>query len=225
MNKLRVGSVALLAALVPLILLGVVSEPAQAVATISNSDFPSTRVVKDVIGENGRLYVYSGGFATLGGKPHDCRSDKQMLRYRAVRARSYSGTGGGSVYPGAEIVILRYASSDSARDAVNRNASYPRRCPKVTEWVCNQCDGISTSWRTRVSAARVGRQSVAWKFRQVDNFKSTGYAVVARQGATVVRVTVSHTRNVFANNGWVYPRLMKKQVALQLARRALTSAT
>jgi hypothetical protein len=40
-----------------------------------------------------------------------------------------------------------------------------------------------------------------------------------------VRVTVQRTRDPFGKDGWVYPRLMKKQEPLRLARRVLSSAT
>ncbi len=208
--------------------LGVALMPAPAVATISKSDFPPKSVVKSVIGGKSAWRAYPGDIATLGGKPRRCRSDKQMLKFDEVKSKLFSGKERGapkSVFASAEIAILKYATVGSARDAVKRNGTYPKRCGKVTEWVCNECDGISTTRRTRVSAAPVGSQSVVWKFRRIDNFKSNGYAVVARKGSTVVRVTVSRTRDVSANNGWVYPKLIQKPVAVKLARTALSDAT
>lgn len=208
--------------------LAVAMAPAPALATITKSDFPSKSDVKTVFAGKGRWFSYRGDIATLGGRPAECRSDDQLLNFDEVKARYYSGRERGaprSVSANAEIAVLKYATVGSARDAVKRNRSYPRRCPKVTEWVCDQCDGISTIWRTKVSAKKVGRQSVVWKFRRIDNLKSNGYTVVARRGSTVVRVTASRTRDVAAKNGWVYPKLIKKRVAVKLARTALREAT
>ncbi|QIX27179.1 hypothetical protein ncot_11645 [Nocardioides sp. JQ2195] len=202
--------------------------PAHSLGTIVKSDFLAKRTVKASMNGVGEWRAYRGSFKTVGGKPRDCRSDEQMLDYDEARSKSYHGRESGlprSVWSGAEIVILRYADADSARRAVRRNGSYPRRCPKVTEWVCTECDGIWTTWRTKVPAVTVGAQSVAWKFREVGNFKSNGHAVVARRGSTVVRVTVTRTRDVTMKDGWVYPQLVRKRVVTRLARKALNKST
>jgi hypothetical protein len=111
----------------------------------------------------------------------------------------------------------------AARKAVRRNASYPQRCPKVVEWVCTQCDGIWTTWRTRVPAARVGAQSVAWRFRELSNAKAKGHTIVARRGTTVVRVTVGRAR--YPGDGpFTYPERIAKKKVVALARIALRTA-
>lgn len=210
------------------VLLGLSSQPAHALGTITKSDFPAKTVVKSSMNGKGHWSSSRGRFATLGGKPGDCRSDKQMLSFDRAKSRFFYGREKGmprSIWSNAEIVVLRYPDTKSARRAVKRNASYPRRCPKVTEWVCNDCDGIWTTWRTRTLAAKVGRQSVVWRFREIGNFKSNGYTVVSRRGSTIVRVTVGRTRDVSARNGWVYPKLIKKREALRVARKALNRAT
>lgn len=221
-TRARIALVAVVA------LLGVVLEPAPSGATIPLSAFPSKAVVKQTMDGTGHWRTSPGDLTKLGARPRDCRSDQQMLAYDDVRVRWYSGREMGmprSVYTSAEIAVLTYADDAAARHAVQRNASYPRRCPRVVEWVCTDCDGIDTTWRTRTPAARVGSQSVAWRFRQVGNLKSNGYAVVARDGATVVRVTGMRTRDVFVDGGQHYPRLMDKGVVLGLARTALRTAT
>jgi hypothetical protein len=208
--------------------LGIAGLPALAVATITASDFPAKSEVKAAVGGKGVWAAFPADITTLGSKPRGCRSDKQLLDFDEVKAKAFFGRESGTPRPvrsGAEIVILRYATVASARDAVKRNGSYPQRCAKVTEWVCTDCDGISTTWRTRVAAREVGRQSVAWRFRRIDNSKSNGYTVVARRGSTVVRVTVSRTRDVPVTGEWVYPQRIKKRVAVRLARLALRSAT
>ena len=202
--------------------------PAPSVASIPASAFPSKAVVKSVLDGKGHWRVSPGDLEKLGAKPRGCRSDKQMLAYDDARVRWYAGREVGmprSVFTSAEIAVLTYADDAAARAAVQRNASYPRRCPKVVEWVCTDCDGIDTTWRTRTPAARVGDQSVAWRFRQFGNLKSNGWAVVARDGATVVRVRTLRTRDVFAGGRHGYPRLMDKKVAVRLARTALSTAT
>ena len=60
-----------------------------------------------------------------------------------------------SVFTSAEIAVLTYADDAAARAAGPAQRVVPRRCPKVVEWVCTDCDGIDTTWRTRTPAARV----------------------------------------------------------------------
>lgn len=226
----RNAAVVLMASLTCLVLsLVPLSGPAgassSATAPILVGDFPTVSTVKTVFNGKGTWRAHRGDMTTLGSRPSGCRSDQQMLAFDRNRAIWYSGVERGlpaSIYSGAEIVVLRYASVGAARDAIARNASYPSRCPKVTEWVCEECDGISDTWRTRVSMAQAGDQSVAWRFREVGNLKSSGYTIVARRGATVVRVTLERTSTRYLAAG--YPSLMSKQMALRLARIAVSRA-
>ena len=72
----------------------------------------------------------------------------------------------------ASVEVFRYATVRAAKRAVARNGSYPQRCPRVVEWVCTQCDGVWTTWRSRVAVPRVGQQRVAWRYREVGNARS-----------------------------------------------------
>jgi hypothetical protein len=150
-----------------------------------------------------------------------------MLDFREDRGRGYYSPPAGpsdDVGALAKVDVYRYDSVRAARQAVSQNASYPQRCPKVTEWVCTQCDGIWTTWRTRVPAAQVGAQSVAWRFRELSNAKAKGYTIVARRGTTVVRVTVGRSR--YPGDGpFTYPERIAKKKAVALARIALRTAS
>ncbi|MEZ0578731.1 hypothetical protein [Nocardioides sp. MH1] len=208
-------------------LLGGVLALAPATATIDGSDLPAKTAVRSALDGTGRWWASTGRVTrTIGGRPRQCRSDRQMLSYEEAKQRGYFGRERGlprSVTAVVEIAVFHYASVDGAREAVERNVSYPRRCPRVTEWTCTDCDGISTTRRERVRARRVGEQSVAWTYRQVDNLKGSGYAVVARKGSVVIRAEVGRIRDPFPR--FVYPPLIKKAEALAIARLALRQAT
>ena len=201
--------------------------PPSVAADIPFSAFPTKAAIRSELHGRGPWFSATSTFTrTLGSRPRGCRSDKQMLDFQEDRLRFYSGRQAGlpnSVYASAAIAVFVYANVADARAAITRNASYPERCPKVTEWVCTECDGISTTWRTRVAARRVGQQSIAWRYRSEDNFKHNGYAIVARRGTLVVRVEVGRSRDPFS--GWVYPPLIKKTKALRIARMAVQTAT
>ncbi|WP_134768220.1 hypothetical protein [Nocardioides sp. 1609] len=206
------------------VLPGAVGAAASPTARAAPTGLPAAPEVKAAVGGQGAWRVYPGDIAALGSRPAGCRSDEQMLAYRGVQARWYSGRERGvprAVHTGAEIAVLRYADAAAARAAVRNNESYPRRCPRVTEWVCEECDGISTTRRTRVPVARLGDQSVAWSLRAVGNAKSAGYTVVARRGRSVVRVTLTRTRDMVADAPWRYPRSMPKREVVRLARVTL----
>jgi hypothetical protein len=197
-------------------------------AVIPLTAFPTKVQVKSELNGEGRWMssVY-GDTTALGARPGACRSDKQMLDFTEDRGRVYRGAQKGlpdGVDAFAKIDIYRYASRADARAAVARNATYPERCPRVVEWVCTDCDGIWTTWRTGVTAPRVGQQSTAWSFRELANGKASGYTVVARQGGTVVRVSVGRDR--FPGVGpFTYPALIAKSKAISVARLALSTAT
>lgn len=213
----------LVLSLVPLS--GATGASSSATAPILLGDFPTVSTVKTVFNGKGTWRAYRGDMTTLGSRPAGCQSDQQMLAFDRDREVLYGGVERGlpaSIYSGAEIVVLRYTSVGAARDAIARNASYPQRCPNVTEWVCEDCDGISDTWRTRVAMAQAGDQSVAWRFREVGNLKSSGYTIVARRGATVVRVTLERTSSNYSAAG--YPSLMSKHVVHRLTRIALSRA-
>lgn len=210
--------------LVGVLLVAVAAAPA---ASAAPAPLPSARVVKGVVGGVGPWHAYPSDISALGARPRGCRSDRQLLDPQSVRAKSYAGREGGQprrIFSGAEIVVLGYADEAAARAAFANVATYPRRCPKVVEWVCTECDGISTTWRTRVPVARVRDQSVAWRLRDVGNLRSSGYAVVARYGASLVRVTVTRTRDIFGPHPERYPRPMPERKAVRLARLALGGA-
>ncbi|MGB7979235.1 MAG: hypothetical protein WCF36_00390 [Candidatus Nanopelagicales bacterium] len=222
-GRLRLALVALAVAV-----LGLVSVAPPAGAAIDRSDLPTRSTVKTVLDGVGpwRGYTY-GDTRALGARPGSCRSDLQMGAFRADRGRGYYGSAAGSpadVGTLAKVDVYRYASVRAAKRALTRNASYPDRCPRVVEWVCTQCDGVWTTWRTRVPAARVGAQSVAWRFREISNAKANGYTILARRGATVVRVTVGRER--YPDDGpFTYPERISKKKAISLARIALRTAT
>lgn len=198
-----------------------------AAAASAPTDFPTKAQVKQTVGGKGAWTSYPFSVKSLGSKPQACRSDRQMLSPSMVRARSYHGPVLGmpqSITSNAQIAVFRYPSVAEARAVVVNNASYPIRCPKVVEWVCTQCDGVWTTWRTKVRAPKVGAQRTAWRFREVGNFKSNGYAMVARRGTTVVRVSVSRTRDVWGPQGWTYPPLVPKRTMVRLTRQALAAA-
>lgn len=207
---------------------GVVGSAVPAQAVISRSDLPSKPVVKSLLNGTGRWYgaTYEDTRA-LGARPAGCRSDLQMGRFREDRGRRYGGQQVG-LPPGlvadARVEVFRYASVRAATRAVVRNGTYPQRCPRVVEWVCTQCDGVWTTWRSRVAVRAVGQQSVAWRFREIGNPKSTGFTVVARDGATVVKVSVRRDRYP-GEGAFVYPKPIPKKKAVQLARIALRTAT
>jgi hypothetical protein len=196
-------------------------------ASIDRSDLPTKATVKLALDEGGRWTASTyGNTRALGATPAGCRSDLQMRDFREDRGRGYYGI---PVEPSddvgalAKVDVYRYDSVRAARQAVRRNASYPQRCPKVVEWVCTQCDGIWTTWRTRVPAAQVGAQSVAWRFRELSNARATGYTIVARSATTVVRVTVGRAR--YPGDGpFTYPERIAKKKAVSLARIALRTA-
>ena len=208
--------------------LGAVSIAPPASAVIDRSDLPTKSTVKLTLRESGRWSAVTyGNTRALGARPRNCRSDQQMLAFREDRGRGYYGPPAGpsdNVGALAKVDVYRYDSVRTAKRAVKRNASYPDRCPKVVEWVCTQCDGIWTTWRTRVPAARVGKQSVAWRFRELSNAKAKGYTIVARKGTTVVRVTVGRSRYP-GDSPFTYPERISKKKSVNLARIALRTAT
>ena len=210
------------------VVLGAVSIAPPASAVIDRSDLPTKSTVKLVLEEGGRWSAYTyGNTRAVGARPGNCRSDKQMLAFREDRGRGYYGPPAGpsdDVGALAKVDVFRYDSVRTAKRAVTRNASYPDRCPKVVEWVCTQCDGVWTTWRARVPAARVGKQSVAWRFRELSNAKAKGYTIVARKGTTVVRVTVGRSRYP-GDSPFTYPERISKKKAVKLARIALRTAT
>lgn len=192
------------------------------------SKLPSKAAVKKVMNGRGAWHRTAGSIDVVGSKPRSCNTQELMANPRDVRVRDYSGQEQGlprTIWSHTNAAVLRYPDVASARRAVANTASYARRCPKVTEWVCNECDGVWTTWRTRVRAPKVGAQRVIWRFREQGNFKSNGYTVVARRGATVVRVTASRTRDVTGPHGWTYPPRIEKKVAVRLAKLTLASAT
>jgi hypothetical protein len=210
------------------VVLGAASVAPPAGAVIHRSDLPTKSTVKSVLKEGGRWSSYTyGNTRAVGARPGSCRSDEQMLSFREDRGRGYYGPPAGpsdDVGALAKVDVYRYNSVRTAKRAVTRNASYPDRCPKVVEWVCTQCDGVWTTWRARVPAARVGAQSVAWRFRELSNAKAKGYTIVARKGTTVVRVTVGRSR--YPGDGpFTYPGRISKKKAVNLARIALRTAT
>ena len=215
--------VAAVAAPLLALLMLVVALPAN--ATIASSDFPPKVAVKERMDGIDRWYVAGGG-RPIGASPADCRSDRQMLDPAERRLRGYYGALRGrpeSVLGEVTVEVYRYASSPAAAAAVRNNGTYPDRCPRVREWYCNECDGVSTIWRERVTMPRVGVQSVAWRFRGVDNFKHNGYTVVARRGATVVRVSTGRA-HMPDNGPDTYPQLVSKDRAEGITRLALRAA-
>jgi hypothetical protein len=197
-------------------------------AAIPLTAFPSKAEVKSELNGEGRWRAVTYGDTTaLGSRPRACRSDKQMLDFTQDRGRVYRGAQKGlpdGVEAFAKVDVYQYASRADARAAVARNATYPDRCPRVVEWVCTDCDGIWTTWRTGVTAPRVGQQSTTWSFRELGNGKASGYTVVARKADTVVRVSVGRDR--FPGTGaFTYPVLIAKSKAIGVARLALGTAT
>jgi hypothetical protein len=149
-----------------------------------------------------------------------------MLSFVEDRVRSYSGLQRGlpsSVSGETQVGVFRYESASEAHLAVKRNASYPQRCPKTVEWVCTECDGVWTTWRKRVAAPRLGKESRVWHYRRIGNFKHNGYGVVARRGSLVVRVEVGRFRSPLAGP-FTFPPLISKKDALDVARIALQAA-
>lgn len=202
--------------------------PGSAAAEVPFSSFPTKVEIRSELNGRGSWFSATTPFApVLGSRPRGCRSDKQMLDFDEARVRYYSGRQVNlpdSVLAQVAIAVFTYASVEDATAAVARNRSYPQRCPKVTEWVCTDCDGISTTWRTRVVARRVGQQSVTWRWRSEDNFKHNGYTVVARRGSVVVRVEVGRSRDPFYGP-FDYPPLLRKSKAVRIARMAIRAAT
>lgn len=198
-------------------------------AVIARSDLPRKATVKAVLDEGGRWRAYTyGDTRALGARPSSCRSDLQMLAFREDRGRGYFGPPAGpsdDVGAVARVDVFRYDSVRDAKRAVRRSGSYPDRCPRVVEWVCTDCDGIWTTWRSRVPAARVGEQSVAWRFRELSIAKGKGYTVVAREGTTVVRVSVGRARYPGGDGPFTYPQRIAKRKTVELARIALLTAT
>ena len=210
------------------VVLGAVSVAPPAGAVIDRSDLPTKSTLKLVLEEGGRWSANTyGNTRAVGARPGNCRSDEQMLAFGEDRGRGYYGppAGPSDDFPTlAKVDVFRYDSVRTAKRAVTRNANYPDRCPKVVEWVCTQCDGVWTTWRARVPAAHVGKQSVAWRFRELSNAKAKGYTIVARTGTTVVRVTVGRSRYP-GDSPFTYPERISKKKAVQLARIALRTAT
>jgi hypothetical protein len=198
---------------------------APAAAVIAPSDLPSKARVKNAMDGVGTWNA--GPFPRpIGSRPADCRSDRQMLDPDERRVRGYGGREAGrpaSVYAEVAIEVFRYGSRAEARAAVRSNGTYPERCPRVTEWTCTECDGISTTWRTLVTLPRVGVQSVAWRYRAIDNFKHKGFTYVARRDTTVVRVSSGRAR-MPTGSTLTYPRLISAAKAERVARMALRTA-
>lgn len=234
-DRIRVASVAalpsrlrLLVVAVLVLAVGVVASAVPAQAVISRSDLPSKATVKSELNGTGRWYAGTyGDTRALGARPEGCRSDLQMRNFREDRGRVYSGRQVGlppGVGVSASVDVFRYATVRAAKRAVVRNGSYPQRCPRVVEWVCTQCDGVWTTWRSRVAVPRVGQQRVAWRFREISNGKSAGFTVVARKGTTVVRVTVGRDRYP-GEGAFTYPKPIPKKKVVKVARIALHTAT
>ena len=221
-SRIRVFVVALL-----VLAVGVVASAVPAQAVISRSDLPSKATVKSVLNGTGRWFAGTyGDTRALGSRPSACRSDLQMRNFREDRGRVYSGRQVGlpGVGASASVDVFRYATVRAAKRAVARNGSYPQRCPRVVEWVCTQCDGVWTTWRSRVAVPRVGQQRVAWRYREAGNARSAGFTVVARKGTTVVRVSVGRDRYP-GEGAFTYPKPIPKKKVVKVARIALRTAT
>lgn len=210
-----------------LLAVGVVASAVPAQAVISRSDLPNKATVKTLLNGTGRWFVNTyDDTRALGARPAGCRSDLQMGSFREDRGRRYGGQQAGvppEVRVDARVDVFRYATARAAKRAVARNGSYPERCPRVVEWVCTQCDGVWTTWRSKVAVRAVGEQRVAWRFREIGLPKSAGFTVVAREGTTVVRVSVRRDR-LPGEGAWTYPKPVAKKKAVQLARIALGTA-
>lgn len=191
------------------------------------SHFPTKAEVKEALNGTGRWDRGPFDVAAVGARPAACRSDLQMLNFSSVRARFYRGAEPGmptSTSTSARVAVFSYPDVASASAAVANNATYPQRCHKVVEWVCNDCDGIWTTWRTSVTSKRLGAQSTLVRTRELGNFPAKGWTMLARRGSTVVRVTVDRT-NELVDEEMTHPRRPDRKSVRRLTRAALRAAS
>ena len=166
-------------------------------ADIGRSDFPSAAALEQAVGESedwSRYVSKTDQGGVLGSRPRGCKSDGPFRAAREFRSATYwpnRADPGADVAYTAGITVHRFGSARSAARAVKRARAFVTRCPKSTEWVCTQCDGIYTTWQRPTPLRRVGEQSVALAGRQMGNFGSRFRSVVARDATTVVRVSVA----------------------------------
>ena len=91
----------------------------------------------------------------------------------------------------ASVTLYRFGSSGAAKRALKRVKAHVKGCPKYTEWVCTQCDGIFDVWQQLASVPTIGDGTVAWAGRQMDNFGSRFRKAVVRDGRIVIEARVS----------------------------------
>jgi hypothetical protein len=223
----RAGRRALAAGLVAL-LTAVAVLPAGAV--IPRDAVPSTADVREAMDGTGswmRVVVPPDEGGPIGAKPRRCRSDLPFAAATDERSAYYTGTprrGVDAESAVAQVIVLRFASRGDAADAVRASIRQIRGCDAWTEWVCTQCDGIADLTARPTRLGQVGQQSVAWAGTSFSNGKARQRVVVARSGATVVRVTASYGR--FPGTGpFTWPERPSAATALRLTRVALQAAT
>lgn len=199
-------------------------------ASITRSDFPSAAAVEQAVGQSQGWSRYlskpnQGG--VLGSRPRGCRSDLPFKQEREFRRATYwpnQPDAGATVAYTAGITVHRFSSARAAARAMKRAQTFVKRCPKSTEWVCTQCDGIYTTWQRLTRLRRVGDQSFAVVGRQMENFGSRFRSVVARDGRIVIRADVSTGSTDVDGPRFPTTRPTKAQVRA-VALEALTSAS
>jgi hypothetical protein len=170
------------------------SVPATAGAAITRSDFPSLSYVKTAIGGSGAWGRAFSREGPLGAKPARCRSDLPFSAAREYRSAWYNGPlrSTRSLTGVTSIKVYRFGSASSARRAMAKAEAFVTDCPKSTEWVCTNCDGVWDIRRKLAPARRVGTQSFAWKEVSAGLGVENSRVIAARTGRTVVVVNVGH---------------------------------
>ena len=209
------------------VLLGVlilVEAPLSATAAIPRTEFPSATQVKASMLGKGAWHRSLGeaDAGAVGARPSQCRSEQPFAAATEFRNSFVRGSVGRKRYSGvAQVTVYRFASTQTATDAMSGLPGFLSECARSVEWWCENCDGIATIYRTPAAARRVGEQSVAWNQRSVGMGVANGHAIAARDGSTIVVTVASHLTD--PEHLTAPPRPAWKQ-ADSVARKALVRA-
>lgn len=193
MRRASIGTAALLAGVL------LAAAPPAVYADYSPSDFPSTAEVSDAIGRAGTWSRYvtktdrTGGWV-VGARPSDCASDRSYAGVTNTRSAHYSeevNASGRQLTYSASVSFYKFPSEAKARAALKRVQAQVRSCPRYTEWVCTQCDGIFDIWQRISPISNVGDRTVAWAGKSQGNIGDRYRSAAVLDRNNIIKATVA----------------------------------
>lgn len=176
---------------------GLVFTAAPAAADIAPESFPSPGEVGVALGVTGAWtqtqYEPDSGRDVVGARPSNCRSDRPFRDATEYQLATYETDATSDTELFASIIQYRFTSSGRAKKSLKRVRATVKRCPKFTEWVCTECDGIA-DYRQKLSAIRqVGDRTVAYAGKSRSVLGSRYRTAVVRDGRRVFEVVLRVT--------------------------------